>query len=154
MRAGITLAVAVPAVLLCLLSPAPAPAADEIGRLKVVQGSVRIERAGAVLPAVVGAAVQQGDVLVTGRDGTAGVTLNDDSRLSAGPDTVLVLDQFAFDSTTHAGRLETTLRQGTLAAVSGKIARQTPGAMRVRTPSTILGVRGTEFAVRALPATP
>jgi hypothetical protein len=135
---------------LALLSPAAA-AAEEIGRIKTVRGSVRVDRAGTTVAAAVGTRLQQGDVIVTGRDGAVGVTLNDDSLLSAGPDSVLALDRFAFDSTTHAGRVETTLRQGTLAAVSGKIARQSPGAMQVRTPSTVLAVRGTEFVVRAAP---
>jgi hypothetical protein len=33
--------------------------------------------------------------------------------------------------------------------VSGRIAKQSPESMTVRTPSIILGVRGTEFAVAA-----
>ena len=142
----------VTAVVLALAGSAAAEAADEIGRVKAVKGTVHVERGGARVPAAVGTRLQQGDVLVTGRDGAVGVTLDDDSRLSAGPDSVLALDRFAFDTTTHAGRLETTLRQGTLAAASGKIARQSPGAMQVRTPSTVLAVRGTEFVVRAGPA--
>jgi hypothetical protein len=32
--------------------------------------------------------------------------------------------------------------------VSGDIARSSPGAMKVRTPTAILGVRGTRFAVK------
>jgi hypothetical protein len=98
--------------------------------------------------------LQEGDVIVTGRESSAGVTFNDDSLLSVGPDSALAIDRFAFDTTTHAGRFETSLRKGTLAAVSGKIAKQSPDAMKVRTPSTILGVRGTEFVVRAVPVTP
>jgi hypothetical protein len=31
--------------------------------------------------------------------------------------------------------------------ISGRIAKQAPDAMTIRTPSAILGVRGTEFAV-------
>jgi hypothetical protein len=138
---------------LTALLPAVA-AAQEIGRIKVARGSVHVERGGATLPGAVGTRLQQGDVVVTGRDGAVGITLNDDSLLSTGPDSALALDRFAFDSTTHAGQLETSLRRGTLAAVSGKIARQSPDAMRVRTPSTILGVRGTEFTIRALPPAP
>jgi hypothetical protein len=140
-------------VALAALVPVVA-AADEIGRIKVVKGSGRVERGQATVAATVGTRLREGDVVVTGRDGAVGITLNDDSLLSAGPESVLALDRFAFDSTTHAGRLETTLRRGTLSAVSGKIARQSPDAMRVRTPATILGVRGTELAVRSLPATP
>ena len=142
-------------LVLALLVPAGvAAAADDVGRVKVVKGSVKIERPGGSVPASVGMKLQEGDVIATGRDGSAGVTFNDDSLLSVGPDSVLAVDRFAFDSTTHAGRFDTSLRQGTLSAVSGKIAKQSPDAMKVRTPSTILGVRGTEFVVRAVPVTP
>jgi hypothetical protein len=139
---------------LALLVPLTVSAADDVGRVKVVKGAVTIERAGARLPASVGLRLQEGDVIVTGRDGSAGVTFNDDSLLSVGPDSALSIDRFAFDSTTHAGRFDTSLRQGSLSAVSGKIAKQSPDAMKVRTPSTILGVRGTEFVVRAVPVAP
>ncbi len=149
MRYGLGVVVAV--VLLVTIAVA---AADDVGRVKVVKGSVSIERAGRSLPGTVGMTVQEGDVIVTGRDGSAGVTFNDDSLLSVGPDSVLAVDRFAFDTTTHAGRFDTSLRRGTLSAVSGKLARQSPDAMKVRTPSTILGVRGTEFVVRALPVAP
>ena len=128
--------------------------ADEISRVKVARGSVTIERTGRNLPATLGMTLQEGDVVVTGGDGSAGVTFNDDSLLSIGPDSTLAIDRFAFDTTTHAGRFDTSLRRGTLSAVSGKIARQSPDAMKVRTPSTILGVRGTEFVVHVAPVAP
>jgi hypothetical protein len=137
-----------------LVTAGVAVAADEIGRVKVVKGTVGIERSGSRVPATVGMPLREGDVVVTGRDGSVGVTFNDDSLLSVGPDSTLAIDRFAFDSTTHAGRFDTSLRQGTLSAVSGKIAKQSPDAMKVRTPSTILGVRGTEFVVRAVPVAP
>jgi translocation and assembly module TamB len=44
---------------------------------------------------------------------------------------------------------EAKVLQGTLAVISGKIAKQSPEAMTVRTPAAILGVRGTEFVVSA-----
>jgi len=40
------------------------------------------------------------------------------------------------------------LHRGTLAIVSGQIAKRSPDAMKVQTPTTILGVRGTKFAVK------
>jgi hypothetical protein len=137
-----------------VLVTAGVAAADDVGRVKVVKGRVAIERGTQTLLATLGMNLQEGDVIVTGRDGAAGVTFNDDSLLSVGPDSVLAVDRFAFDTTTHAGRFDTSLRRGTLSAVSGKIAKQSPDAMKVRTPSTILGVRGTEFVVRAVPVAP
>jgi len=127
-----------------------APArAEDIGRIKVSRGQVAVERAGAMLPAAVGMRVQASDTIRTGDDGSVGITMDDDSLLSAGPGTVLVLDRYAFDPTTNQGRFDTALNKGTLAVISGRIAKQSPDAMTVRTPTAILGVRGTTFAVRA-----
>jgi hypothetical protein len=73
----------------------------------------------------------------------------DNSLLSAGPNSILSLDRFDFDPTSNQGRFDAQLQKGSLAVISGRIAKQSPEAMTVRTPSTILGVRGTEFAVAA-----
>ena len=126
----------------------PAGAAENAGQIKVSKGTVQIERAGQRMAAPVGGLVQQGDLVITGADGSVGITFHDNSLLSVGPDSVLSIDRFVFDSTTHQGTFESSLKQGTLAVVSGKLAKQSPEAMKVRTPAAILGVRGTEFLVR------
>jgi hypothetical protein len=58
-----------------------------------------------------------------------------------------VLDRYEFDSTTNQGFFVASLRRGTLAVVSGRLAKQSRDAGTVRTPSAILGVRGTEFVI-------
>ncbi|HET9820782.1 MAG TPA: FecR family protein [Burkholderiaceae bacterium] len=123
------------------------PAWAEIGQVKVARGAVTVERQGQTLPVRVGLMLEAADVLRTGPDGSVGVTMRDNSLLSAGPNSVLALERFEFDATTSAGRFESRLQRGTLAVVSGRIAKQSPQAMTVRTPSAVLGVRGTEFAV-------
>src|SRR5512132_1773699 len=125
----------------------PAMASDA-GLIKVSKGSVQIERAGAKMDAKVGAAVQTSDVIVTGADGSAGITFTDNSLVSVGPNSVFAIDKYRFDSTTHAGEFEGNLKQGRLAAVSGKMVKQSPESMKIRTPSAIMGVRGTEFVVQ------
>lgn len=122
--------------------------AEDIGQIKVAKGTVHVERDGARVPATVGMPIRQSDTVVTGVDGSAGITFSDNSLLSAGPNSVLVLDRYAFDRTTHAGHFDASLKKGTLAVVSGKMVKQTPGAMRVRTPAAIMGVRGTDFVVQ------
>ena len=124
----------------------PAFAAD-VGRIKVARGPVTVERAGATIPGAVGMRLQTSDTIRTGDDASVGITMDDDSLLSAGPNTVLVLDRYAFDPTTNQGRLDAALNKGTLSVISGRIAKQSPDAMTVRTPTAILGVRGTTFAV-------
>lgn len=137
--------IAVAAVLLMVTGLARA---DDVGQVKVAKGAVHVERDGKRLPATVGMGIRQSDVIVTGADGSAGVTFSDNSLLSTGPNSVLAVDRYSFDSTTHAGRFDASLRKGTLAVVSGKMVKQSPGSLRVRTPAAIMGVRGTEFVVQ------
>jgi hypothetical protein len=125
----------------------PVLAAD-IGLVKVAKGSVQIQRGADKLPVKVGTALQANDVVVTGADGSAGITFTDNSLVSVGPNSVFAIEKYRFDSTTHVGEFEGNLRQGRLAAVSGKMVRQAPEAMKIRTPSAIMGVRGTEFVVQ------
>jgi hypothetical protein len=125
----------------------PAMAAD-VGLVKVSKGSVQIQRGADKLPAVVGSGVQAADVILTGADGSAGVTFTDNSLVSVGPNSVFAIDKYRFDTTTHQGEFEGNLKQGRLAAVSGKMVKQSPESMKIRTPSAIMGVRGTEFVVQ------
>ena len=132
---------------LALCTCLPAFAAD-VGMVKVAKGTVHVQRSGAQVPATVGMPVRASDVIVTGTDGAAGVTFTDNSLVSIGPASVFAIEKYSFDSTTHAGEFQGHLRQGRLAAVSGKMVKQSPESMRVRTPSAMMGVRGTEFLVQ------
>lgn len=126
--------------------------AGEAGRVKTSQGAAHIERAGKSIPATVGVSIEESDKIVTGADGAVGITFKDNSVLSTGANSVLEINRYAFNTKTHEGAFESTLSKGTLSAVSGKIVKKTPEAMRIRTPTTILGVRGTEFVVQVVPA--
>ncbi len=122
--------------------------ANDIGQVKTAKGTVHVERDGKFIPASIGMPIRQSDTLITGADGSVGVTFSDNSLLSTGPNSVLVVDRYSFNSTTHAGGFDSSLKKGTLAVVSGKLAKQSPDAMKVRTPAAIMGVRGTEFVVQ------
>ena len=60
----------------------------------------------------------------------------------------MALEQYRFDSNNFNGSMLADMRKGTLDMVSGDIAKSSPGAMRVKTPEAILGVRGTHFVVQ------
>ena len=133
------------AILLAAIAASPALA--DVGQIKIAKGQVTIDRQGQLLPGAVGLLLEAADVVKTGADGSVGITMRDNSLLSAGPNSIVALERFEFDPTTSQGRFETNLQRGTLAVVSGRIAKKSPDAMKVRTPSAVLGVRGTEFVV-------
>jgi hypothetical protein len=120
-----------------------------VGQIKSVKGAVHVERDGKRIEALAGMGVRQSDTLVTGADGTVGVTFLDSSMLSLGPTSTLAIDHYSFDTTTHVGRFDASLKKGTLAGVSGRMVKQSPESMRVRTPASVMAVRGTEFAIQA-----
>lgn len=130
-------------------STAAQEAAAGIGQVKTAKGQVFLLRAQTRRPLQVGDLLQEHDIIETGSDGGVGITFTDNSLISAGPRSRLSLDSYRFDSMAFSGSFLASLKRGTLAVISGDITRRTPGAMKIRTPRAILGVRGTEFLVRA-----
>ena len=119
------------------------------GYVKVVTGAAVILRSGGEVPAHPGAAVYKRDGLRTGADGRLGVTLKDNTRVSLGPDSEILLAQFAFAPAEGQLALVLKLLRGSAEFVSGRIADLRPDAVRIETPNTIVGVRGTRLAIRA-----
>lgn len=130
-----------------LASMAMAPASAQIARVKHSAGNAAIERGSARLPATPGRQLLAGDRLVTGKDGRIGVTFIDNTRFSVGPNSRIAVSQFEYDRTRQSGAFVTQVDRGSLAVVSGKIAKSGRDTMKVRTPNSLLGVRGTRFIV-------
>lgn len=131
-----------------LFAPVMAASAGEVaGMVKTVSGEVIVQRGTHKFPATVGAPVELADRIRTYEGAAVGVTLRDDTLLSAGANSTLVIDRFAYDSTTSEGRMTIGVRRGTLSVASGRIARRAPESVEFLTPTSTLGVRGTEFII-------
>jgi hypothetical protein len=111
-------------------------------------GKVHIVRDNANLPAKAGDLLEKADTVVTGANSSVGITFIDNSRFSIGPNSRIELKKFSFNPTTHDGEFLTNMTRGTLAIISGRIAKRSPDAMKVKTRTSILGVRGTKFLVK------
>jgi hypothetical protein len=123
------------------------PAAAEIARIKQSSGAASIARGTQQLKATPGLPLQSGDKLVTGKDGRMSLTFVDNTRFAVGPNSSISVSEFQYDRTRQKGTFLTQVDRGSLAVVSGKIAKSNRDAMKVRTPNTLLGVRGTKFIV-------
>jgi hypothetical protein len=134
-----------------LVATAISAAAEEprIGQVKTVSGAVMILRASARLPVKPGYPVYTKDIVETGEDGSIGISFADNSVFSTGPNSQIGLDQFRFDAAT-GGEMLASMPRGTLSVVSGEITKKSPGALKIKTPTAMLGVRGTTFAVQVV----
>jgi hypothetical protein len=121
---------------------------DVIGHVRTAEGKAHLLRNEARQAVKIGDEVRRQDVVETGADGSIGITFVDNTVFSAGPNSSIALEQFAFNSAEFKGNLLARMDRGTLSVVSGDIARTSPEAMKIKTPTAILGVRGTTFLVR------
>ncbi len=126
---------------------ATSPAAAEIARIKQVSGTAAIERSSQRLKPSPGFHLLPGDRLVTGKDGRMSLTFIDNTRFAVGPNSRISVSEFQYDRTRQRGTFLTRIDRGSLAVVSGRIAKSNRDAMKVRTPNSLLGVRGTKFIV-------
>jgi len=126
------------------LAQQPAPA----GRIKVATGSAFIVRGESTMPAKPGEVVYAADTLRTGADGTLGVTLRDDTRLSLGASSEVRLERYVFEPGNGGLGMVLKFVRGVAAYVSGRMAKLAPDSIRLETPAAIVGVRGTTITIR------
>lgn len=121
---------------------------DAIGYVKTVTGEAWVTTAGQRVQATPGTAVLLGSQLKTLAQASLGVTFRDNTVMAFGPDTELTVDEYLYAPAQGQLKLGTRLTRGSLNYVSGVIAKLKPDAVSVKTPSGIIGVRGTQFVAR------
>lgn len=121
---------------------------DKIGYVKKVSGEAWLTMDGNSQKAEVGSAILVGQTLKTGKDGAMGITFKDDTVISIGADTSVAVDEFLYSPSKDQLKLSTNILKGTLQYISGVIAKLKPEAVSFKTPSGIIGVRGTRFLVK------
>jgi hypothetical protein len=119
-----------------------------IGYVKTVKGDAMVITGGQQAKAEVGTPVAVGSKLKTGANSSMGVTFKDNTVMSFGPNTELTVDEYLYSPNKGKLKLGATMAKGTLAYLSGAIAKIKPDAVTVKTPTGTIGVRGTHFVVK------
>lgn len=135
-------------------SPAPVletPGDQRQGTFKTVEGEVTLVHGNSRSAVMVGHPVFQGDQIITGDKSATAVTLRDGSVLSLGSNSSIELTQFEFNATLQDGNMLVSLARGSLRVITGLIAKLRPEQVKITTPTTVIGVRGTDFIVEQRP---
>ncbi|MBN1905159.1 MAG: FecR domain-containing protein [Deltaproteobacteria bacterium] len=119
-----------------------------IGKIKTLKGTISAIRDSREIQLNIGDSVYQNDDLRTGVNSAAGIIFEDDTILSLGPQTELVVDEYLF--TPEKGGLSMFIRmlRGTASYISGIIGHQSPESVKFQMPDAIIAIRGTHFLVR------
>lgn len=81
------------------------------------------------------------ETIRTAADGQAQLVFLDKSSMSIGPSSEVVIDEFAYDRGTGAGKLTATATKGLFRYIGGALSKN-PDAVTIKTPSATLGIRG------------
>jgi len=122
-----------------------------VGYIKTVQSQATVVTKGQTLDARPGLPLELGNTIRTGPAGSVGVTFKDNTTMALGPGTELVIDEYLFSPQKGDLKLAASLTRGTLYYISGVIAKLKPEAVSVRTPTGLIGVRGTQFLAKVDP---
>ena len=126
----------------------PIQAQEAVGLVKTVAGEATVSDGGKAVKALPGTPIRNGSVLKTSAKATMGVTFKDNTVMSFGPDTELVVDEFLYAPAKGNLKFGSRMTRGSLEVVSGVIAKLKPEAVDLKTPTGTIGIRGTHFLVK------
>jgi hypothetical protein len=106
--------------------------------IKTSQGIVKIVRGDKTYPGRVGAKLKVDDAVLTAENGSVGLVFLDNSTLSMGPDSEVVLKRFNYDPTTYMGAFDAFVKQGTVSIQGGNLAESGTDNVRITTPQAEL----------------
>jgi len=118
-----------------------------VGSIKTLKGKAYIIRNRSAVEVKIGSKVFTNDALKTGGDGSMAMVFKDDTLLSIGPNSEVVINEFFFSPGEGKLSIITRLLKGTSAYLSGIIGKLSPESVRFETPVANIGIRGTKFAV-------
>jgi len=133
-------------LLIVLLMAIPLVAQSAIGLISdQKQDPASVDRDKKILQGVMGFEVEMLDTLRTGQ-GTLEITFEDSTQVQMTESAKMIIDDFVYDpKNKDASKLAIKIASGTARYASGQIAKNRPQAVKIRTPSATVSVRGTDF---------
>jgi hypothetical protein len=126
------------------MEPASAPP-GAIGEVISLSGTVTATNADGVARKLgLNLPVAPGDVIVTGFRSNVEIQFSDRSVLSQGPESRTAIDDYVYAADPSASRMLLKVGTGTFRYVTGQIIGRNPDAFALETPTTTIGIRGTE----------
>ena len=134
-------------VLFCVIQPAFAFEAENIGYIQTLKGSASIFRGDTIIPAKIKVPLNRGDLVRTSEDSSVGIVLLDDTTLSLGPNSELIIKDYSFDPKDGKFAFLAKMIKGTFSYLSGLIGKLSPDSVKLEIPDATIAVRGTKLFV-------
>jgi FecR protein len=151
-RASVISALTLIGLLFCLLaSPATGYAANLYGHVELVEGKVTIiDSKGQSRVPRVNDTIEEGETIVTGRDGELQARTEDYGYISLRANTKMTVESYRAEGGSE-DKSVVSLLVGTFRTVTGWIGKYNPNQHTVRTATATIGIRGTDHEPLFIP---
>jgi hypothetical protein len=139
-RTDFICAVAVFAMVAGLAAPAVAAKPSGIGVTSIVVRDVEGKTEEIIRQLVLRDSVYQNEIVQTGMESASELKFTDETRVSVGPNSTIVLDEFVYDPDPGEGTFALQVTEGVFRFFSGNMASSN---YKIESPTVTVGVRGT-----------
>ena len=123
----------------------PELSADEIGNVASVQGDATVTRKGTSQGLKAQDLIFKGDLLRTAANATLGIIFDDETTFNLSANSSIKVSEFVYTSGARNNSALFNVTRGTVAFAAQQVAKT--GDMKIATPSSVLGIRGTSGVV-------
>ncbi len=140
-------------LLVTLFLAGPVYGAQEVGKVAEVTGGVDILKQGRLpaVPAKVGDAILQGDVIRTKSTGKVQLHFQDDSILTIAPDSRVVINEYVYNPESQQRQAHLKIFHGLVHTLVNKVFKREAPDFTVETQTAVIGVRGTDYYTLVAP---
>lgn len=125
----------------------PMQALSAAGTVQFAAGDVQLRRGPQTSAIGKGAAVEGGDVVLTGPAGRAQIRFSDGGLVALYPDSQFTVTRYADTGDATQDHFAVSLLRGGMRAITGLIGKRNPQNYKVITPTAVVGIRGSAFLV-------
>jgi len=132
-------------VLFSLMVVQPLHANNNIGDITELRGAGQVVR-DEPFPATLDFDINSYDDVRTA-NGRLGITFLDESQVRLTEHSQLIIDEFVYDANPSNSKMALSFASGTLRFISGELGRIDKENIQIETPTSQIGIRGTDFTV-------
>ncbi len=139
-------------IITALTGTTQAATRQAVGQVIAIEGHAEARSDdGAIRQLRLRAPVFSGDTITTGPKSKLQVFLADDTTISQGQQSVMVIDNYIFDSQNDEGSGVLRFVRGVFRSVTGRITEVNPERFQIRTGRAVIGVRGCDLIIQVMP---
>jgi len=134
---------------LCARAQAPANQPEVVGKVMAIRGKVEaVDAAGATRRLKLKSPIFLGDALKTSSRGRVQVAFRDNTQISLGRNTEMVIEDYQFKPEESVAAMVTNVKSGVFRVMGGAITKIAPEKFMTKTPTATIGIRGSFYMGR------